>query len=162
ADLGRAVFDSSLPLSREDLSLLDRLEVLKRTEKKEMITIVNKCDLEPLLEYSELEKRLGTAVYISAKDGAAAEALSKEINSRFGLSELDANAGYLANERQRSCIARAARAVNEALAGVMAGVTPDAVGVLLEQALDAVYELSGRKASDEVINEVFKRFCVGK
>ena len=44
----------------------------------------------------------------------------------------------------------------------MAGVTPDAIGVMLEQALDAIYELSGRKASDEVIDEVFRRFCVGK
>ena len=42
------------------------------------------------------------------------------------------------------------------------GVTPDAVGVELEAALDAVYELSGKRASDEVIAEVFKRFCVGK
>ena len=57
---------------------------------------------------------------------------------------------------------RAADAVNEAINAVELGLTPDAVGVMLEQALDAVYELSGRKASEEVISEVFKRFCVGK
>ena len=57
---------------------------------------------------------------------------------------------------------RAADAVDEAINAVELGLTPDAVGVMLEQALDAVYELSGKKASDEVIAEVFKRFCVGK
>lgn len=161
ADLVLAVFDSSRPLAEEDLSLLDRLEKLSGS-KKEIIFLINKCDLERKWEFSELENRFGKAVCISAKDDSAADTVAKEINSRFGLDELDANAGFIANERQRSCITRAARSVNEALESVMAGITPDAVGVMLEQALDAVYELSGRKASDEVIDEVFRRFCVGK
>lgn len=162
ADLVLAVFDASRPLSEEDFSLLDRLDRLKHAEKKEIVAVINKCDLDEKLNRRELEKRLGNTVDISAKNGSAADVLSREINSRFGLNELDTNAGYLANERQRSCITRAARAVNEALDGVLAGVTPDAIGVMLEQALDAVYELSGRRASDEVIDQVFKRFCVGK
>ena len=57
---------------------------------------------------------------------------------------------------------RAGEAVEQALSAAFAGVTPDAVGVMLEQALDAVYELSGKRAGDEVIDEVFRRFCVGK
>lgn len=162
ADLVLAVFDSSRELSREDTDLLDRLEELRRVGKKEIIAVVNKCDLERRLDCAEFEKRFGRAVYMCARDDGAAEALAEEIGARFGLEELDTNAGYLANERQRSCITRAARSVEEALEGVIAGVTPDAVGVMLEQALDAVYELSGRRASDEVIDEVFKRFCVGK
>lgn len=162
ADLVLAVFDGSRPLSGDDISLLDRLAESERLGKKEIVPIINKCDLEEKLDCRELERRLGRAVYISAKDGSAAEELSRVINFRFGLNELDANVGYLANERQRSCVTRAAQAVNEALNGVMAGVTPDAIGVMLEQALDAIYELSGRKASDEVIDEVFRRFCVGK
>ena len=93
---------------------------------------------------------------------SAAAALAMEIKQRMKLDRLSADAGFLANERQRACIIRAAESVNEALSGVMLGVTPDAVGVLLEQALDAVYELSGKKASEEVIADVFKRFCVGK
>lgn len=162
ADLVLAVFDRSRELSQEDMSLLDRLEELQRVGKKEIIAVVNKCDLERRLDCAELEERFGRAVYMCARDDLAADGLAEEIGSRFGLNGLDTNAGYLANERQRSCITRAARSVEEALEGVIAEVTPDAVGVMLEQALDAVYELSGRRASDEVINEVFKRFCVGK
>ena len=156
ADLVLAVFDSSRPLEKDDEALLPLLS------GKEVVCVINKCDLEPRLDTAALEHRFGRAVCISAKEDSAAEALGREIRSRMRLDSLSADAGFLANERQRACVIRAAESVKEALSGVALGVTPDAVGVLLEQALDAVYELSGKKASEEVIAEVFKRFCVGK
>lgn len=156
ADLVLAVFDSSRPLEEDDLTLIDRLS------GKLVIPVINKCDLQLTLDTVTVEQKLGTAVYISAKSDKTADVLADEIKKRLDLDKLDAQAGILANERQRSCILRASEAVNEAVSAVELGLTPDAVGVMLEQALDAVYELSGRKASEEVIAEVFKRFCVGK
>ena len=156
ADLVLAVFDSSRPLEEDDLTLIDRLS------GKLVIPVINKCDLQLTLDTVTVEQKLGTAVYISAKSDKTADILADEIKKRLDLDKLDAQAGILANERQRSCILRASEAVNEAVSAVELGLTPDAVGVMLEQALDAVYELSGRKASEEVIAEVFKRFCVGK
>lgn len=156
ADLVLAVFDSSRPLEEDDLTLIERLS------GKLVIPIINKCDLQLTLDTVTLEKKLGSAVYISAKSDKTADVLAEEIKKRLELDKLDAQAGILANERQRSCILRASEAVNEAVCAVELGLTPDAVGVMLEQALDAVFELSGRKASEEVIAEVFKRFCVGK
>lgn len=156
ADLVLAVFDSSRPLEEDDLTLIDRLS------GKLVIPVINKCDLQLTLDTVTVEEKLGTAVYISAKSDKTADILADEIKKRLDLDKLDAQAGILANERQRSCILRASEAVNEAVSAVELGLTPDAVGVMLEQALDAVYELSGRKASEEVIAEVFKRFCVGK
>lgn len=156
ADLVLAVFDSSRPLEADDMTLIEQLS------GKQVIPIVNKCDLQLTLDTVTLENKLGSAVYISAKSDKTADVLSDAIKARLDLDKLDTQAGVLANERQRSCILRASDAVNEALATVQLGLTPDAVGVMLEQALDAVYELSGRKASEEVIAEVFKRFCVGK
>ncbi len=156
ADLVLAVFDSSRPLEEDDLTLIDRL-----TDKL-VIPVINKCDLQLTLDTVAVEERLGNAVYISARSDKTADILSDEIKKRLDLDKLDTQAGILANERQRSCILRASEAVNEAVSAVELGLTPDAVGVMLEQALDAVYELSGRKASEEIIAEVFKRFCVGK
>ena len=109
-----------------------------------------------------IEETLGKAAVISAREQNAAEIIAREITSRLNLDKFDANAGFLANERQRSCVLRASEHVREALSAAKAGVTPDAVGVELEAALDAVYELSGKRASDEVISAVFERFCVGK
>lgn len=156
SDIVLAVFDGSLPLSEEDRWLFSLLE------GKTVIPVVNKSDLETKLETDELKALLGEPVIISAREDSSAETLGKAITERLDLDKLDANAGFLANERQRACVTRAAESVNNALNAVKSGLTPDAVGVDLENALDAVYELSGKKASEEVISEVFRRFCVGK
>lgn len=156
SDIALAVFDGSKKLSDEDERLFPLLE------NKRVIPIINKSDLENKLDISKVESALGKAVIISAKTDNCAEIIGREISERLDISALNADAGYLANERQRSCVMRASAAVNNALAAVGAGVTPDAVGVELEQALSAVYELSGKTASEEIIDEVFRRFCVGK
>lgn len=156
ADIVLAVFDGSRGLAEEDRRLFGRLA------GKTVIPIVNKSDLETALDVSEVENRLGKPLIVSAKDADFSERLGREITTRLELDKLDASAGFLANERQRACVIRAANAVEDALTAAGAGVTPDVIGVQLEGALDAIYELSGKSVSDEVINEVFKRFCVGK
>ena len=156
ADIVLAVFDGSRELSDEDRRLFGLLK------NKKVIAVINKSDLESRLNTSEIEVQLGKPVVISANDESAAGIIGGAVTERLGLSEFSANAGFLANERQRACVLRAADAGYEALAGAKLGITPDAVGVSLELALDAVYELSGKTVSEEVIDEVFKRFCVGK
>lgn len=156
ADIVLAVFDGSRELSDEDRRLFGLLK------NKRVLPIVNKSDLERRLDIAELESRLGRAAVISAKDEKSTEILGKEISERLNLADFTADAGFLANERQRACVDRAWDELHEAHAAALLGVTPDAIGVSLERALDAIYELSGKSASEEVIAEVFKRFCVGK
>lgn len=156
ADIVLAVFDGSREVSEEDRRLFSLLE------GKKTVCIINKTDLEQRFNASEAERLFGKPVFVSARDGGAAEVIAKEVNSRLDIDSLSADAGFIANERQRACVIRAARATDEAYEAVLAGVTPDVTGVMLSQALDAVYELSGKTAGEEVIAEVFKRFCVGK
>lgn len=156
ADIVLAVFDGSRELSDEDSRLF------KRLVGKTVIPIINKSDLETALDVTEVERRLGKPFIVSARDEDFTERLGREISARLDLDKLDASAGFLANERQRACVTKAANAVKDALAAVDAGITPDVIGVQLEGVLEAIYELSGKSVSDEVINEVFKRFCVGK
>ena len=156
ADIVLAVFDGSRELSDEDKRLIGLIE------GKNVIPVVNKSDLENRLDVDFLEEKLGKAAVISAKNTNCAEIIGNAITARLNLDKFDANAGFLANGRQRSCVLRAERHVGAALSAAALGVTPDAIGVELEAALDAVYELSGKRASEEVIAEVFKRFCVGK
>lgn len=156
ADVVLAVFDGSREISDEDERLFELID------GKKVIPAVNKSDLELRLNVGELERRLGKCVVISAKDPKSAELLGNEICAQLKLSDFDANAGFLANERQRDCVARAKNSVDSAISAVKAGITPDAVGVELEQALSAVFELSGKSASEEVIARVFESFCVGK
>ncbi len=160
ADIVLAVFDGSRELSGEDRRLLELLDPAKT------VAVVNKSDLPQKLELNEISAKLGAPAVISAKSGEnsgePAKLLEKAVSEKLNLGRLDPDAGFLANERQRDCIIRADRALNSALEAAQLGVTPDAVGVMLEEALDAVYELSGKRAGDEVIDEVFRRFCVGK
>lgn len=156
ADIVLAVFDGSRPVSEEDRRLFSLLE------GKETVCIINKTDLEQRFDTAEAERLFGKPVYVSARENCAAAAIAAEVSARLKLGELSADAGFIANERQRACVIRAANAVEEAYNGVAVGVTPDVTGVMLSQALDAVYELSGRTAGEEVIAEVFRRFCVGK
>lgn len=156
ADIVLAVFDGSRPVSDEDRRLFSLLE------GKETVCIINKTDLEQRFDTAEAERLFGKPVYVSARENCAAAAIAAEVSARLKFGELSADAGFIANERQRACVIRAANAVEEAYNGVAVGVTPDVTGVMLSQALDAVYELSGRTAGEEVIAEVFRRFCVGK
>lgn len=156
ADIALAVFDGSNPLSDEDQRLFELLNNHK------VVAVVNKCDLPQKIDFAELESRFGSVVCISARDENCAQTLGREITERLNLADFNADAGFLANERQRECVFRAADDIWEALAAAELGVTPDAIGVSLERALDAIYELSGKSASEEVIEGVFKRFCVGK
>lgn len=156
ADVVLAVFDGSNPLSDEDRRLFGLLK------NKKVVAVVNKSDLPQQIDFTALESRFGSVVRISARDENCAQTLGREITERLNLADFNADAGFLANERQRECVFRAADDIWEALTAAKLGVTPDAVGVSLEQALDAIYELSGKTASEEVIAGVFERFCVGK
>ncbi len=157
SELVLAVFDGSRELSGEDRRLIELLR------GKRAVAIVNKSDLPQKLDRGSIAAALGEPVRLSAKsDENAAALLERAVKSRLDLRQLDPDAGFLANERQRGCVIRASEAVEQALEAASLGISPDAVGVMLEQALDAAYELSGRRAGEEVIDEVFRRFCVGK
>ena len=66
------------------------------------------------------------------------------------------------NERQKQCLDNAGRAVEEGLAAVSQGMTLDAVNIILDDAMNSLLELTGERASEAVINQVFSQFCVGK
>ena len=70
--------------------------------------------------------------------------------------------GILANERQRGCAVKAKSSFEEALGALRAGATYDAVNILIDDGENYLLELTGERASEAVVNEVFSRFCVCK
>ena len=68
----------------------------------------------------------------------------------------------LANERQRLCCEKAFASLKEALDAIDFGLTLDAIGVCIDDAIASLLELTGQKASEAVVDEVFRQFCVGK
>lgn len=156
AQLVLAVFDGSQPLSQDDKRVLESCQGLLA------LALVNKSDLPQRLELGELEGYFQQVITISAKSGEGASMLEEAIEKLFHLGDFDSSAAVLANERQREGVSRARRELEEALGAVQAGVSYDAVCVCVESAIDCLLELTGKKASQEVVNQVFSRFCVGK
>ena len=70
--------------------------------------------------------------------------------------------GDRCNQRQRQCVENAVARLAEAHDGALSGITYDAVNVMLDAAIDELLALTGKKATEEVVNNIFSRFCVGK
>ncbi len=149
-----AVFDASNPLSSDDTRLLQDIK------NKKAIVILNKSDLDVKIDASAFEGL--PLVEISAKTGEGKDELEKAIVTITETNLLEPDAAILISERQRSCVGEAQTAVKEALLALEQGYTLDAVGVCIDDALNALLALTGKRVTEEVTNEVFKRFCVGK
>lgn len=155
-DVVLAVFDSSSPLDSDDMMLIDKLR------GKPAIAVINKSDLETKADLEYIRKGFEKSVVISAAKGDGEEEFRKALSEVLKTADLDPSEPVMANERQLDCVRRAERAIAEALEALDFGMTLDAIGICVETALDALYELTGEKASDAVIDRVFSRFCVGK
>lgn len=151
-----AVFDLSKPLSDEDKELIDECK------DKNVIPIINKTDLEPRLDVDYIKNKLGSPLFISAKSGDGYNELCDRVAELMGTKNFDTTSAMLVNERQRICCQKASDALKDALEALNLGLTPDAIGVCIDDAIAALLELTGQKASEAVVDEVFKQFCVGK
>ena len=152
------VFDISRELDEEDLELL---EYVKRLGKK-VIIVLNKSDLENVVERSQLEKYSDYVIEISAKLDEGREELQKATEKLLGIGGYDADSTIFANERQISCAERARKYLAIALESLDMGETLDAVTVMIDNGANALLELTGEKATEAVVDEVFSKFCVGK
>ncbi len=155
ADLCLAVFDSSVPVTKDDKAIIERIK------GRHTLLILNKNDLHTA--DGGYYETLGLPfVKISALNGDGEEALVTAISNILKLSELDQNAEILGNERQYNTVLRAKNSVKEAISAIESGITLDAVGILIDDGLAALLELDGKRITTEVADEVFKNFCVGK
>ncbi len=165
ANLILLVWDSSTPFTREDRRLL--LECLNGADT---ILVENKCDLsaQPLPDL-ELPEELAEHLHrvpISARTGAGLDQLeavmARLARDFFPQAQGDAYGQLLTNERQTQAASRALQAVQRALEALEAGVTPDALLTDVEEALEALGELTGQSVREDVTDRIFSRFCVGK
>lgn len=154
AQLILAVFDGTKPLDKDDLHILESIK------NKNAIVIINKTDLKNEISSADFENF--KTVEISAKSGCGYEELCDAVLEISGAENLNPDSAILLNERQRLCAQRALEGVNEALNALNSGHTMDAVGVCVDDALSALFELTGKRTTNEVADEIFRKFCVGK
>lgn len=156
ADLIYAVFDAGCTLDEEDRHLIEF------TKDKKAIAIINKTDLPNVINKEYIETNIQQKVYMSAASGQGIEELERITKELLGVDGIDLGAGVLANSRQLEAMRRAKDAIDDALKAAEDGMTLDAVSADIEEALQALLELTGERASDQVIARVFEKFCIGK
>lgn len=156
ADLILAVFDAGSEITAEDR------ELAERCRGRNAIAVLNKSDLTQKFDFSEISDFFKDSVTVSAEKGEGLERLVSAVEKLYGMSGFAPDMGVLANERQRSCAERARLCFKEALDALKAGATFDAVTILIDDGENSLLELTGEKASEAVVDEVFSRFCVGK
>lgn len=156
ADLIIAVMDGSCPLYEDDFKILNQLK------NKPAIAVINKTDREIMINEQDINKYIKNTVFVSAKNNDGIENLQSAIEDIFEVSEINFDNGTVSNERQKKCVDNALSLVNEAVNALDSGIMLDAVTVLIDESLQSLLELTGEKATEAVVDEVFSRFCVGK
>lgn len=154
AELAIFVCDGSRPLEGEDWEAI----AAARTAK-EAVCLVNKEDLPQMAAVEELP--FDRVIPISAKTGRGLEALAAAVTELFG-TNTPCDGSILTNARQTGAVARARDAVVRTMEGLQSGLTPDALLTDVEEAMEAMGELSGRTVREDITNRIFERFCVGK
>ncbi len=155
ADLIFAVFDSSRELSDEDKRIISSIDLSKS------VAIINKIDADSKIDRDYIYGIFKYVAEISAKNEDGIDKLVKILEEMFEKNDSPEN-GFIANERQKNCLERAAEYVNEAKSALESGVLLDGITVLLDSASEKLMELTGERVSEAVVDDVFSRFCVGK
>lgn len=156
AGLILAVFDSSAELDDSDR------EIFELCQGREVIAIINKMDLPCKADIDYIKSHFSHTVFISAKSHQGEHELTKAIETVLGTDKIDTSKAMLTTERQRLSAMGALQSINEAIEAIDIGMTMDAVNVCIDTAIDKLMELTGKKAKESVVDEVFSRFCVGK
>lgn len=156
ASLVLAVFDSSTEIDDEDM------KIIKMCNGKNAVAIINKTDLNTNFNAEKINKSFENVVYLSAKDRNGIQELEKAIEKTLGTADFDTSAATLMNERQLACCKAALQSIDEAISALEIGMTRDALNVNIDVAVESLDTLTGEKATESVVNEIFSQFCVGK
>ena len=156
AGLILAVFDGSEPLTREDLALA------QRCAGSPAIALVNKEDKPTQFDAEMIAGDFAMVLPVCCQEEGSRKVIAAAVARLLGTNQIDPHAASLSGQRQLAAATRARDAVAGALDAIQGGFGLDAVSVCVDDALDALCDLTGENASEAVINEVFERFCVGK
>ena len=148
------VCDGSRPLTQEDEDIMDLCQ-----EKENAIAVINKCDLSREVVPSDLPFMM--VVPICAKTGEGLDQLADAVDALFENSA-PCDGSILTNARQYDACRRAHESMLRAMQALDLGLTPDAVLTDVEQAMEAMGEVTGATVREDITNRIIERFCVGK
>lgn len=153
ADLVIFILNNNEKITAEEKELLEKLK-----DKKKII-VINKIDLENKLDKSILDNY----IEISAKENIGIEKIKDEIKRLFNLGELEASdLTYMSNARSISLLGKSLNNINDAISEINNNSPIDIVEFHLKDAWNNLGEIIGETYTDELLDELFSRFCLGK
>ncbi len=158
ADLVIYIIDASKDLNEDDE------EILNIVIPKKTIIILNKLDLVPKIdEKTEIIKNFENVIKISALKKEGIEDLYNKITELFNLDVINIdNEIVITNERHKKIIKDAIINLNKSKEALKNNMPIDIIAIGLKDVLTNLGEITGEEASEEIINEIFSRFCLGK
>ncbi len=159
AELVLAVFDGARAPTKEDSDIAARVTQSNVCS----IALINKSDTADGVEYEKLCKDFTKTLHISAESGEGFEMLTKTIDELFIDGDIDmSNDAVVTGARQYAALNNSVRLLQAALNDMRNGMSLDACCVGIECAMSALGELDGREIGEEIVSQIFSKFCVGK
>lgn len=159
AGLVLAIFDGSQPITNEDE------EIISLLKGKEAIILINKSDLQQKLEKSDLIKEFKDIpiIYISTKTQNGLEALQRVISEKaYGAVSNLEEMPLVRDERESNILRKTIVHLQEAIQTIDNGIGEDFISIDLRSAWEVLGEFTGETVGEDIIDEIFSRFCIGK
>lgn len=159
ADLVISIFDSTKELTKEDL------EILELIKNKKSIILLNKIDLEPVLteENETLRKASEHIIKMSALNYVGIDELYEKITQLFELNEINLdNEIMITNIRHKNLISKAIENVKKTKRTIAEEMPLDIIAILIKDILEELGKITGEVVTEDIINEIFAKFCLGK
>lgn len=158
ADLILYVVDSSRPLDENDE------EIISMLDSRKAIVLYNKTDLEPKVDMETLKNRVNRPVIsVSAKEETGIRELEKEIKNMFFSGEISFNDEvYITNARHKEALMEAADSLGLVKNSIEMDMPEDFFSIDLMNAYESLGRIIGESVGEDLVNEIFSKFCMGK
>ena len=158
ADLIIYVADSSIPLDKNDE------DIMRLIQRRKAVVLLNKTDLESVITKEEMERKTGkTVIGVSAKEETGIEELEEVIKAMFYKGELDFNDEiYITNIRQKAALQESYNSLMMVMEGIEARMPEDLYSIDLMNAYEQLGKMIGEAVEEDLVNEIFGKFCMGK
>lgn len=157
ADLILYVLDYSRKLDENDF------EILEKIKERKYITVVNKTDSEKMTDEGFLEKLNAPVVYMSAIEGKGLEKLYEVIKDLFFRNEIVTDDEVcITSERHKECLINAKKSLEQVIESINNGMPEDFFTIDLMNAYSSLGKIIGEETDEDLINTIFREFCMGK
>lgn len=158
ADLIIYVADTSSPLNEDDYQIMDLMK------DRRAIILLNKSDLNPVVFEEDIRKHLNqTILSVSAKNHMGIDLLEEEIKKLFFTGKITVNDQvFITNARHKASLMEAKKSLELVLLSIKNGMPEDFYSIDLMNVYEELGQIIGESVEDDLVNEIFSKFCTGK